>query len=235
MVKELHDWLLTQKPETSDHDVAACVICNPGAAPSAQDNPADAEGGSVSDTYTEEELAAKVAEATAALEAKVKALETAQVTTEVEAKLAEAKAEADAKIAELQTQLDVAVAATDAAKTEKDALVAYLEAEVQAAAEAAAKAARRDERLAKIKEAASYSEERLEANADRWAAMDEDAFEALLADLNDVAAKKTEPGSTDIPSTTAMTAGQTTTTGSSNVLKEVLNFRRDGVDPRTLR
>jgi DNA repair exonuclease SbcCD ATPase subunit len=223
MLKELHDRLMEQKPEGASHNESDCPFCG-SAVP-------NTEAEEVSVSYTEEQLKAKVDEAVASatkdLEAKVKELEEVRSASEVEAKLAEAKAEAETKISEIQAQLDTAVLEAEKAKTEKEEILAFLEAESKKAEEQAALVARRDERLKQVAEVASFPEEYAEANADRWAALDEEQFAALLEDYKAAGAKKE-----GLPATTALTASRETDKGS--VLKEVLGLRFKGIDPRML-
>ena len=231
MLKELHDLLMAEKPEGASHPADDCPYCKSDA------DPKEAEEVSVS--YTEEELKAKVDEAvssaTKELEAKVKELEEVRSASEVEAKLAEAKAEFETKVSEIQAQLDTAVLEAEKAKTEKEEIVAFLEAEGKKAEEAAALAARRDERLKQVAEVASFPEEYVEANADRWAGLDDEQFAALLEDYKAVGAKKDDEGSdTAPPAGSAMTASRENK-GDAKVMSEVIRgFRTANIDPRTL-
>lgn len=231
MLKELHDLLMANQPEGASHpDAETCPFCKSHA------DPKEAEEVSVS--YTEEELKAKVDEAVASatkdLEAKVKELEEVRSASEVEAKLAEAKAEYETKLSEIQAQLDTAVLEAEKAKTEKEEIVAFLEAEGKKAEEAAALAARRDERLKQVAEVASFPEEYVEANADRWAGLDDEQFAALLEDYKAVGAKKDDEGDNAPPAGSAMTASRENK-GDTKVMSEVIRgFRTAGVDPRTL-
>lgn len=183
-------------------------------------------------TYTEEEHKALL-DTVADLTAKVAELTTASTASETDAKIAAAKAELEAQIAELQTKLDAATLEAQAAKEDRDSTVSYLESEAAAAEAAAAITARKDERIAKVKEAASFPDEYLEENADRFAAMSDEEFEKALADWAVIAPKKAGSTDTKIPATTAMTASATTT-GTESVLSEVMDLRFKGVDVRTI-
>lgn len=181
-------------------------------------------------TYTEEEHNALLAQV-ADLEAKVNELESVRQESEVEAKLAETQTQFEAQVSDLQTQLDTAVLEVQAAKDEKEAVVAYFD---QMAAEAetlAAIEALREERIAKVKEVASFPEEHIAARADAWAALDEEAFEALLADWKAVAGKG--DGAT-VPAATAMQASRDTNLTQGGSLREVLGFRFQGIDTRSV-
>lgn len=234
MLKELHDHLLERKPEGASHDEDACPLCNVEIAAS---DKTETEGGSVK-SYTEEEVQALVASAVKDLEAKVSELQGAQQASAIEAKISEAKAEAETKVAELQAELDTTTLKAQKADEEKQEILAWLEAEAKSAEERAALEARRDERIAKVREVASFSDEYVEKRAEGWAAMSDEAFEAALEDWKAVAGEKKQGDSKDdsdarIPAETAMTASRDDkTTGS--LLREVLNLRFEGIDPRTV-
>ncbi len=189
----------------------------------------------MSSTYTEDDLKTAVAvavqEATAALTAKLEAYESADAEAATEAKIAEAVAAKEAEIAELQGKLDTASLEAETAKQEMTDLVAFLQAEVAAAAEAAAVEERRNERLEAVKEFA-FTEEMIAERIDRWAAMDEEAFTALLDDWKAVATKKPETKSTELPKETAFTANRESETTVHDARAEVLGLRGRGVDVR---
>lgn len=185
-------------------------------------------------TYSEaeyNEAAGKVA----ALEAKVAELSKAVEADEVAAKIAEAKAEADAQVADLQAKLDVATAEAATAKEAHESLVAFLDDTAKAEAEAAAFETAKAERIAAIKEAApALPEEYLTENADRFAKMDEEAFQASLDGFKAVAAKA-PAGKSEIPAQTAMTAARTISDDATpSPLRDVLSLRFEGVDTRTI-
>lgn len=231
MLKELHDRLLEVKPEGASHDAASCPVCN-GTATVEHANDIS-HGGSVK-TYTEDEFNAVLAQV-ADLEAKVKELDGVRLESAAEAKIAEAQAQADAKVADLQSQLDAAVLEAQAAKQEKEATVAYLEAQQAEADRAAQVAALREERIAKVKEVASFPDEYIESRADAWAALDEEAFEAHLADWKAIGSKPAADATSEaLPADTAMKASRETTTTRSGSLREVLGFRFQGVDTRAI-
>lgn len=230
-LKAIHDELMERRPDDASHDAASCLFCSPGVDTAS----APSSGGSVSDkTYTEEEYNA-LSSQVATLEAKVVELADAAKESVVDAKVAEVKAELEAKVASVQSQLDTTTIECEAAKNERDAIVAYLEAEVASATEAAEREAKRDERVAAVKDAASFPDEYLEANADRFVAMSDEAFEAAIADWKAVAAKAPAKKTDEtIPSATAMTAARSTDSGSTSVLSEVLGLRFAGIDTRTV-
>lgn len=133
-------------------------------------------------TFTKEDLDAAVAEATAPLLEELNTLKSSQEEQEINARIEELKTEHASQVAELQAQLDSAVLERDTSKGQYDELVAALESAEAAEVEAAIFAAVREERIAQVKEVASFSDEHIEASADRWAAMEQDAFEASLSD-----------------------------------------------------
>lgn len=252
MLKELHDRLMANRPGDAVHDPDDCPFCGEVAE-------AITEAEEVSVSYTEEELKTKVDEAIAAatkellakvqelesvknaketeakdLQAKVEELEGVKSASEVEAKIAEAKAEMETKVSEIQAQLDTAVLEGEKAKTELAEVVAWLEAEAKAQEQQAQLASRRDERLAKVAEVASFPKEYVESNADRWASLDDDQFAALLEDYKAVGAKKEEAGERKLPAASALTASRETTKGSSALAEVIRGFRVQGIDPRTL-
>lgn len=228
MLKELHDRLLEMKPEGASHDASDCPVCN-GTVTDSEHSNEDPQGGTLK-TYTEDEYNALLAQV-ADLEAKVNELDGARQESEVEARIAEAKAAADAEVEDLQSKLDTAVLEAQAAKDERDQIVAYFE-QLKADEEAAEQiAALREERIGRVKEVASFPDDYIAARADAWAALDEEAFEAALADWKAIANKGGDP----VPATTAMTASRDTTNQpQGGSLREVLSFRFQGVDPRTV-
>lgn len=186
-------------------------------------------------TYTQEEhdaLLAKVSD----LETQVTSLSAASTAAEIDAKVAAAVAELQDKITDLSSQLDAATQEAETVKNDRDAIVAYLAGEQKAADEAAELASRKDARVAQVKEVASFTDEYVDANADRFAAMSDETFEAAIADWKAIAEKASAPApkaAGEIPDKTAMTAARTTTDG-ENPLRDVLGLRFQGVDPRTV-
>lgn len=184
-------------------------------------------------TYTEEEYNALLAQV-ADLETKVNELDSVRQESEAEAKIAEAKAQFEAQVSDLQAQLDTAVLEAQAAKDEKDAVLTYFDQLKAEEEEASRIAALREERIEKVKEVASFPDDYIAARADAWAALDEEAFEAALADWKAIASKA---GVTPevVPTTTAMTASRDTTNQpQGGSLREVLNLRFQGVDTRAV-
>lgn len=228
VLKELHDRLLAIKPEEASHDAESCEFCN-GTHESEHANINVSTGGSVK-TYSEEEYDALLAQV-ADLETKVNELESVRQESAMEAKIAELTAQFEAQVSDLQTQLDTAVLEVKAAQDEKSAIVSYFEDLATAEEQAAALVAVREERVARVKEVASFPEDHIAARADAWAALDEEAFEALLADWKAIASKG--DGST-VPVATAMQASRDTNQTKEGTVREVLNFRFQGVDTRSV-
>ena len=219
--QELHDQLLAQKPETAEHDSAACELCTSSNKETPQVQ-----------TFSAEELQAAIDAATAELQSQLAAIESAAQESEIEARVAAATAEAAAEVEALRAQLDVAVLERQAAIDELSTFKAELEALEAAEEEAKTVAARREERLAQVKEVASFTDEYLEANADRFAAMSDEDFEARLAEY--AAISKPSGG---IPKTTALTSAREVASDNNNSRSIVGDFMRGtltGIDPRTL-
>jgi septal ring factor EnvC (AmiA/AmiB activator) len=125
--------------------------------------------------------------------------------------VADAKSEAEKELETLKAELASLQEARDADQmalaTEKQK-VADLEGEIASRDEAVARLARRAERLEKVGEAAKFSDEYLEQNADRWADMDEEQFASVLDAYKDMAShiKVQEKASEEdeLPEETAM-------------------------------
>lgn len=229
--KELHDTLLALMPADADHDAAQCEEC-------AQDlretrevaaNDDDPEGGQVTDkTFTQEQLDAAVSEAvakaSAGLQAQLEELQAKNTQAALDEAVAAAVAERDAKVTELSNQVDVLTAERDKARQDlqeqTDFLVAA-KAEIDQKAEADA---RKDDRIAKVKEAVpTFTKEKIDERADEWAAMDEPAFDKFLTDLREAAGANTgEPPSTTGLDTTRETAAAA---GGNTELADVVGAR----------
>lgn len=226
-LKELHDRLLAEMPETETHET--CSLCN-----------YKPEGDTQMTTTPEEQLQAiadaveaAVAEATAPLNEKIATYEAAAQETEAGKAVAEAVAPLEEKIGELQGQLDEAANAKGAAETELANVLAYLETEKEEADRQAEIASRRDDRIAKLQEHTNFDEAYLMEHADRFAAMSDEDFEARLAEFAAAGVKKSEA-----PVTTAMAAGARETASSfreGSMLGELRTMHADrSQDPRYL-
>ncbi len=196
--RELHDKLLAIKKATPElagavHDETVCFYCS-------------AQGGVVG--YTEEQVRDMIeqaqASAVAPLLAQLAELKQAQLTGEVESLVAAAKAEASAELETVRAQLDEAVLKATAAEAELDAFKAEVE-QARLDAEAAEELqTTRNERLAQVREVASFPDDYLDKNADRWAVMDAESFDHLLGEYKTLSGK--DPGK--IPSKTALVASR---------------------------
>jgi chromosome segregation ATPase len=228
LIKEMHNNLI--ESSGLEHDEAKCEIC----LASSEDSP----GGTVSDTFTKEEVDAKVAEALAPLQAKLDELEAEKSESAIDAKVAEAKKEAEEQIAAVQKELDEAKIAQSAAEEQVAAAqksltdtIAYLEAEKEAAEAAEAIEAKKAERVESVKEAASFDEEYLTANAERWAKMDEELFTATLEEYKVLSAKAGKKTESKLPNSTVLeTASQEN--GETSKLGVLAELRSVGFDAR---
>lgn len=235
--KEVHDALLAEKPEDADHDITQCALC---AMTDADPDETGDTGGTM--TYTEEELRAAcdaaVTTATAPLAAKVQELEDERASSASQQERDEALAAFEAEKSELQARLDEAVLQAQTEKERADGIVSWLEEEGEKAEQAALVAARKDERLTAVREAANFPDEYLESNAERWAAMSDEDFEARLGEYRVIAGKSSDTGKggDTLPTHTALHASREgrETTAKTSAVKELFALRRDGVDVRTL-
>lgn len=189
-------------------------------------------------TFTDQEVqalvTAAVAEATKDMSKELDDLKATQTVSDFEAKVTQAQADADAKVADLQSQLDASVIDAEAAKTALDELKTFLTTESARIDAEAAAAARSDERVKAVSEAATFPEEYLTANTERWAAMDDAAFESLLADYKSMG-EKTAANDKGIPAGTALQATrETKASGTASAAIEVMRLRGSGTDPRQL-
>lgn len=221
-LRAIHDLLVEAKAPESEHGPANCGVC----AERAGLTPVHQEG-HVS-TYTKEQLDAAVAEATGPLQAQLAELEKAQTAEQIAAQIAEAVTPLNDKIAELEAASDTLTAELNTVKAERDELVqANTDREAAAAAEAE-KAARRDERVSKVLEVASFTEEQVAERADRWADMDDTSFDTLIEDLK---AQATPPGPGEVVPRPVLKAHESAkaTGGLSSAMTTALGFRRQGI------
>lgn len=227
VLEQLHAGLLAEIPEGVEHVTDDCPFCNPNIG---KDLP---QGGEMTKEYSQEELDAAVAAAIQPIQAALEDLKKSQEETEVDSRIATVKAELETKISELQAELDSAVLrAAEAEKTHSEFVAALdaLKAEEDAAVEVAR---RKDERLVTVREVASFPDDYLEANADRWAELDVEAFDALINDWKAISSAKKDDTGGVIPKVTAMVASRNDD-GNKSALAEVLEWNLRGIDPRTL-
>lgn len=233
--KALHDRLLNEKPADAVHDPAECPLCAMTDDTTGGKPTDDTRGGSMSTTtHTDEELKAAVDAAVAPHLARIKDLEASQQTSEVDAAVAAAKAELEGQIAELQTQLDAKVLEAQTEKERADGITAWLDEEKVKAEQAALVDARKSERIDKVKEVASFPQEYLDANADRFAAMSDEDFEVALEGWKAISKPEGSGGGggDHIPDKTGLHAARDETTNkngkTSTAVKELIGSRRNG-------
>lgn len=171
-----------------------------------------------------------VAEATSELQAKLDEVEAAKAA--LETKDVEVTITAlNTQIKDLQAKLDTAVLETEAAKTERQELVAFLESENAKTEREAELSKLRDERTAQVAAVATFPEEYLAANVERWAQMSDDDFEAALADYALVAKK--DPNADDkIPEGTSLKATKESGSKNGSARTAIFSMRLKGVDAR---
>lgn len=171
----------------------------------------------MADTLTQEDVAAAaakaVADAIAPLEAQLAERDTkiaelndavgqrdeAEATTKA---VADAVEPLNTKIAELQSALDAEVLARGEADTERQALVDWLD---DAASQVSVEQ-RRGSRVAAVKDTGAYPEDSFDETVatnkdriDRWAEMDDVAFDSLIDGLNARRPSKAEGGNGPLP------------------------------------
>jgi DNA repair exonuclease SbcCD ATPase subunit len=237
ILKEFHDLLLKEKPETADHIAEDCPFCN---ADIPINNNDYSIGGGDMKTYTEDEFTAAVTEAVAPLQAAAET-KVSELQSEIEElRTSQARTELDGQIAELQADLDRAEIRVAAAQATYDELLAYLDAEAAAVEQAALIQVRREARREAVKTAAPFADEYIDANLDRWVAMEDDAFDAVIEDWKAVAStarsEEDETGDAEAESIpeTAMSNVRNDHTVNGSVAADVFGARNRGVDVRYL-
>ena len=132
--------------------------------------------------------------------------------------------------------LDSAVLDSQKAKNEYEALIAFLAELQEAENREATRAAKKAERKEKVCAVASFPEDYVESNLDRWTDMADEDFAALLSDWERIAAKASDEGADKkkdvVPSSTAMTAAAEQSPDDRALLREVLTMPLRGIDPR---
>lgn len=219
--QEAHDRLLADMPSGVNHDSETCPYC------------LVAKEGDMSKEYTEDELKAAVAEALAAFEAEKSAMAQAKADEAAKEQAhADALAQKDADAALLQGALDTATVRAEALQKNYDDLVAFLEGEVAADVAKAELETRKAARIAAIKEVANFSDEKIAEAIDRWVAMSDEDFEALLEvgkAVKPQGAATTATGETKpiIPAT-AMTATRDEATNTTSLYREIMASHLSG-------
>lgn len=240
LLKDLHDLLLSEKPEDAQHIPEECLLCNNEVA-DINNNDYSIGGGDMK-TYTEDEFTTAVKEAVAPLQAAAES-KVSELQAEIdELRTTQARSEVEGQIAELQAELDKAEIRVAEAERAYTDLVTYLEAEIEAAEQAALTEARRSARRDAVKDAAPFTDEYIDANLDRWLAMEDEAFEAVIEDWknvstaarvhNDELEADAEVDATDGIRETAMSNVRNDDHGS--VAADVFGARNRGLDVRYL-
>lgn len=214
------------QPSDAAHNSAECPFCL-----NTETDESHLGGEIEVSTFTQEELDAAVAEALTPLQEALKALKESQQESEIETRIAAAKLELETRITELQGELDSSVLKTSEAERQYVELVDFLASEQNAQAEAAEMALRKEARLSIVKEVASFPDEYVTANADRWSQLDDEGFEALVNDWKAIAGSRPVEVSS-LPKVSSMNANRTEQPKS--VLAEVLAWNNQGLDPTTL-
>jgi predicted ribosome quality control (RQC) complex YloA/Tae2 family protein len=228
--KEIHDELLANPPSGVSHDAADCPLC----AMQGEETLETPKGGENSlSTFTQDDIDAAVAAATKPFEDKLKDLLASQEQAAVEERIAKERAELEQKVAEVQSQLDSAVLEAAEAKKVADETVAYLQAVKAEEEQATEIAKRKEDRLTMVREVASFPDEYIEANADRWAALADEDFEALTNDWKAIATKGGDSSESSLPGASAMVASRQDGKPSSAV-KDIFDLTLNGFDPKTL-
>lgn len=223
-LKVLHDRLLDERPEGATHDEGTCPFCM------ADDGTHDTTGGQMPETFTQEDVDAAVAAATADLQKRLDELGAQVQDSEIGRAVAEAKAALQAQVDELQAKLDDAEVAKTAAEASLVQTNEFWASAVQAAEEEATRASRRDQRVAAAKELGFLSDEFIAERADRFAAMSDEEFTARIDEWRLVASTHPGPGRTS----TAFTAAASPPPSTGSALAAISEFRSKRVDPRTL-
>lgn len=228
LIKDMHDSVI--QSSGLEHNAEECEICSASL---------EALGGTVSgETFTKEQVDAKLAEALAPLQAKLDELESEKNEAAVDEKIAEAQKAADEKVVAIQADLDAAKIAQAAAEQERDAAqksltdtLSYLESEKEAAEAAAEAESKKAERVEAVKEAAAFDDDYLQANAERWSKMDEELFTATLEEYKVLSAKAGKKTESKIPSSTKLETASEQNGEKSN-LGALAELRDAGYDAR---
>ena len=154
--KEIHDALLANKPDDAEHDAETCSFCGSVEAASEEETVAET-------IYTHEQ-------------------HETLLNAAVEGAVAEAKEEGDAEL----LQANDRIKELEADLAARDETIAGLEAEKAEREEKDRLEALAAERVEKVKEVASFTDEQISARRDRWARMDEEDFDSMLTDYKEL-------------------------------------------------
>jgi len=186
--KDIHDFLLANRPEGAAHDVTSCGFCTATASDQEENVSADQK------IFTQEQHEQLLASA-------------------VEKAVGETTVSTDGEILRLNGQLEEAKTAL----VERDTAITELNSKIAAREEEDRLNVLTDERVEQVKAVASFSDEQIEARKAGWAKMDPEVFASVLEDYAAVAKAAVEPKSptTDLPKTsfdgTRQTAGEAST------------------------
>lgn len=188
-------------------------------------------------TYTADELTAEVKkQVDSALEqanARIVELEGSVEKSAIDTAIADATADLTAQLDAKHKELEAADAAK---KTAEDALQAERD-ERETEKTAAQIETRRDEREKFVKELAIFSDELVEKSKDRWAAMDDETWEAQKAEYQEAADRKgIKPGPLPKERPTAVTATASGDEGErgTSAVRAVMDLRQQGVNTRLI-
>jgi hypothetical protein len=224
-LKMLHDQLLATKPEGEDHDCPLCAM---------ESVSHDSTGGFMPETFTQADLDAAIAASNASLQQRLAELVAQVQESEVGKAVAAVTAEKDTEISKLQEQLDAAEAARTAAEAKHAEVEQFWSEAIAEHEEAAELAARRAERVETAKKAGVLSEDYIEKNADRFAAMSAEDFNARIDEWRLIASQTRGNSTAPIPSSTALVAARQEDASTGSQLGLITALRSKGVDPRTL-
>lgn len=208
-LKAIHDLLLSTKPDLPHPPCALCDIdkeTKPMGDTLTKDelDAAVADAVAAANAAADQRIADAVAEATAPLTTELETLRLAAAGSELESAVAAATATLTDQVATKQSELEAAQATVAAVTTERDALLAD-KAEFE---DAIAIAARKDERVAAVADIVTFPETFIAAQADAWAALDDDGWAAKLEELGGLKDIVTPaPGLPSRPSALLATAG----------------------------
>lgn len=242
----MHDLLLSVKPDGAVHDATACDWCVSAVQATDKTGTERTEGGVLDVSITQEDIDKAVAAAVGPLQTELESLrkfkaeaESTDAVNAAREEAREAAEAAEAAVAELQGKLDAATIDATEASTKYDNLVAWLTAEAEMAEQEAQIAALREERVEAVKALDLFPDEYIEDNAQRYAEMSVETFEATMADWKAVkATKSTEETSTEkeeLPSTTTFVATRDDDGKPKSSNLGLMRLRNEGIDLRRIR
>jgi hypothetical protein len=225
-LKAIHDHLLASMPEGAEHESTTCSLC---ALEVIEDT---TPGGSMPETFTQEEVEAAITAATAPLQQRLNELEAQVQESEVGRAVAQATEAKDAEISTLQQQIDAAEAARTAAENKLNEVEQFWVDAIAAHEATVEHAARKERRVTEAKQAGVFNDDYINENADRFAAMSDEDFGARLDEWRLIAAKTGDD--TTAPARTALVASAAPSQTAASNLSVVTELRGLRVDPRTL-